>query len=128
MYLLDTDVLVDVFRGLPAAVDWVRDLGDAPMAVAGLAAMEVVQGARDAREMGRLVQGIDAFALAWPSELDCRHALADFAAYRLAHGVGLIDALIAHTALGAGATLCTFNVKHYRPFAGLTLERPYARA
>jgi len=35
--------------------------------------------------------------------------------------------LIAATALGLGATLCTFNVKHYRNIAGLAVEQPYAR-
>jgi len=35
--------------------------------------------------------------------------------------------LIAATALGLGATLCTFNAKHYRNIAGLVIERPYAR-
>jgi predicted nucleic acid-binding protein len=28
---------------------------------------------------------------------------------------------------GVSATLCTFNVKHYRMVPGLVLEQPYAR-
>ena len=30
-------------------------------------------------------------------------------------------------AVGRAATLCTFNVKHYRIIAGLTTEQPYTR-
>jgi predicted nucleic acid-binding protein len=43
------------------------------------------------------------------------------------HRLGLLDALIAACALGQGATLCTFNVKHHRVVAGLVTEQPYPR-
>jgi hypothetical protein len=35
--------------------------------------------------------------------------------------------LIAATAIGQGATLVTFNVKHYRAIQGLSTEQPYSR-
>jgi predicted nucleic acid-binding protein len=44
----------------------------------------------------------------------------------ISQNLGLIDALIAGTTIGLGATLCTFNVKHYRNIAGLVVEQPYA--
>jgi predicted nucleic acid-binding protein len=47
--------------------------------------------------------------------------LSDFTAYHLSHKVGLIDALIAACAVGRNATLCTFNVKHYRIIPDLNL-------
>jgi predicted nucleic acid-binding protein len=63
----------------------------------------------------------------WPREIDCARALADFSVLHLSHGLGLLDALIAATVIGKGATLCTFNVKHYRAVNGLTLLAPYVR-
>jgi predicted nucleic acid-binding protein len=63
----------------------------------------------------------------WPTEADCDRALSDFAAYHLSHGLGLLDSLIAACAIGLSATLCTFNVKHYRIIPGLLLEQPYTR-
>ena len=51
----------------------------------------------------------------------------DYRVLHLSHNLGLIDSLIAATTLGLGATLCTFNVKHYRGVAGLLLEQPYKR-
>lgn len=61
------------------------------------------------------------------TETDCANALSDFTAYHLSHSVGLIDALIAACAVGRNATLCTFNVKHYRAIPNLVIEQPYSR-
>jgi predicted nucleic acid-binding protein len=58
---------------------------------------------------------------------DCVRALADFTAFHLSHRLGLLDALIGACAVGRAATLCTFNVKHYRVISGLTTEQPYPR-
>ena len=59
--------------------------------------------------------------------IDCNRALADFTTYHLSHRLGLIDALIAATAIGLSMTLCTFNVKHYRVVPGLQIQQPYTR-
>ncbi|MFL5245997.1 MAG: hypothetical protein ACJ8FY_28335 [Gemmataceae bacterium] len=40
--LLDTDVLVDILRSHPPALAWLKSLTNAPIALAGLAAMELV--------------------------------------------------------------------------------------
>ncbi len=40
----------------------------------------------------------------------------------------LIDSLIAATAIGQGATLCTFNTKHFAAIPGLVTEQPYAKS
>jgi hypothetical protein len=39
--------------------------------------------------------------------------------------LGLLDALIGHTAVGLGEELATFNVKHYAVSAGLTTVQLY---
>ena len=54
-------------------------------------------------------------------------ALEQFSKLHLSHGLGLLDALIAATALGHGSVLNTFNERHYRMFPGLTTVRPYKR-
>ena len=66
--------------------------------------------------------------LLWPTEIDCRTALANYATLRLSHGLGLLDALIAATVVGRAGTLCTFNVKHFSMVPGLATLQPYARA
>ena len=50
-----------------------------------------------------------------------------FAQLHLSQGLGLLDSLIAATAVGHGSVLNTFNDRHYRMFPGLTTVRPYRR-
>jgi predicted nucleic acid-binding protein len=44
MLLLDTDVLIDIQRGRPQALEWFSRLTELP-AISGLVAMELIQGA-----------------------------------------------------------------------------------
>jgi len=39
----------------------------------------------------------------------------------------MLDALVAACAIGNGATLYTFNAKHYAAVADLMVEPPYTR-
>ena len=89
--------------------------------------MELVQNATNAQQVRTTLKLISALTIVWPREPDCTRALSDFSVLHLSHGLGLLDALIAATALGRGATLCSFNVKHYRAVQGLALLAPYKR-
>jgi predicted nucleic acid-binding protein len=123
---LDTDVLIDVQRRHPPATRWFGSLTDHP-AVPGFVLMELIQTARNALEVQRAQRLVSHLPVVWPTEADCARALTDFSRLHLSHSLGLIDALIAATAIGHGAVLCTFNVKHYRAVPGLTIVQPYVR-
>jgi predicted nucleic acid-binding protein len=125
MILLDTDVAVDILRSHPPAVNWLQGLGSAPLGLPGLVVMELVQGCQNKGQQQRVEQFCQPYALYWPAAVDCQRALQDFAAYRLSHNLGLLDALIAHTAVGLGEQLATFNTKHYGVVAALTTIQPY---
>src|SRR5712691_6151884 len=126
MDLVDTDVLIDVQRGHPPALAWFAALTDLP-AVPGFVVMELVQDARNGREVRQALKLVAPLQVVWPTEADCARALSDFTAYHLSHGLGLLDALIAACAVGLSATLYTFNVKHYHVVPGLVLAQPYTR-
>ena len=126
MLLLDTDILIDVQRGHPGALAWFAGLADVP-AVPGLVVMELIQGAHNAKQVRDALRLTAPLPVVWPTEPDCQRALADFTTLHLSHGLGLIDALIAASAIGRSAELCTFNGKHYRAVPGLVLTRPYVR-
>lgn len=126
MYLLDTDVLIDIQREYAPALMWFATLTELP-SVPGFVVMEFPgcpecsPGAAGA-EIGRPVTGCLADRGQLPACVD-----PDFVAYHLSHNLGLLDALIAACATGLSATLCTFNVKHYRMVPGLVTVQPYAR-
>src|SRR6266581_5452020 len=111
MDLVDTDVLIDGQRGHPPALAWFGGLTDLP-AVPGFVVMELIQDARNAREVRRALKLVAPFQIIWPTEPDCTSALSNSAAYHVSHGLGLLDALIAACAIGYSATLYTFNAKH----------------
>ncbi len=126
MYLLDTDILIDIQRGHVPAIAWFASLSEVP-SVPGFVVMELIQDAQNKQQVRQVLQLVAPLPVVWPTEADCARALSDFTAYHLSHKVGLIDALIAACAVGHSATLCTFNVKHYRVIPGLSLEQPYSR-
>ena len=126
MRMLDTDVLIDIQRGHSAATAWFKSLSDIPR-VPGFVVMELVQSARNLKQVRDVLKLTSPLPVAWPGEQDCNHAMHLFSAHNLTDGIGLLDSLIAWTAISANATLVTFNVKHYRVIPGLTTEQPYVR-
>ncbi len=126
MLILDTDILIDVQRGHAAALVWFAGLTDLP-SVRGLVVMELIQGAQDARQVREALRLTAPLPVVWPTTADCQRALADFTAFHLSHGLGLLDALIAAIAVGLSAELCTFNDKHDRIVPSLVTVQPYIR-
>ena len=55
MYLLDTDVLIDIQRGYAPAVSWFTSLAELP-AVPGFVVMELVQDAENAQQVRRALR------------------------------------------------------------------------
>lgn len=127
MILLDTDVMVDVLRRYEPSLDWLDSLGAAPVGIPGLVAMELLQGCRDREEEQQVQAILHPYELYWPGSADCGRAFNDFSSYHLSHGLGILDALIAETAVGCDAQLATFNEKHYGVVDALETTQPYAR-
>ncbi|MDJ1185159.1 type II toxin-antitoxin system VapC family toxin [Roseofilum casamattae] len=126
MYVLDTDILIDVLRGHQHAIQWFSNLTEIP-SIPGFVVMELIQNSQNKQQVNQTFKLIAPLSIIWLSEADCTRALSDFSQYHLSHGLGLLDALIAHCALGKQATLCTFNVKHYRVIPNLKIAQPYTR-
>lgn len=126
-HMLDTDILIDVQRNHAPAVAWLAALDLSTIGVSGYASMEMRQSARDKTEATAANSLLGLFHRVWPSRFACEAAHGDYVALHLSHKLGILDALIGATARELGATLCTFNVKHYRLVPGLTIEQPYTR-
>jgi predicted nucleic acid-binding protein len=54
-------------------------------------------------------------------------ALTSFMQGHFTHRLGIVDAIIGESAIGLGATLITFNIRHFQAVPGLITEQPYTR-
>ena len=126
MRLLDTDVMVDLLRDYPPALNWLSSQAQAP-GLPGLVLIELLTGCRSKAEMNRLLRLLEPFQLYWPTDQDCRRAVSDLVKGHLTHNLGAFEALIGECTVGLSATLCTFNQKHFRAIPNLVLEKPYPR-
>jgi predicted nucleic acid-binding protein len=122
-YLIDSDVLIDISRDRPEAIDYVDTLPD-PWMISQVTAMELLVGARDKREVAYL----DAFLSSYP--IDPLIAAIGERAYQLlkgyakSHGLHVFDSLVAATALEEGLTLVTKNQRHFAIVNQLIVQKP----
>jgi len=128
MILLDTDVMIDLLRQYPPAVAWFSALDEQEeVALPGYVVMELLQGCRNKDEEEHLQRVVAPYGVVWPMPADCDRALGIFAQYHLSHAVGLLDVLIAQTAMTLDTPLCTFNQRHYQFIPGLHTVQPYGK-
>lgn len=73
--LLDTDVLIDCLRGVPAAGNWLTQSITQPFQVPGIVGMELVAGCRDKAEFQRIQQFLQSFTVVWPEPTEFTQAL-----------------------------------------------------
>ncbi|MCL6642380.1 MAG: type II toxin-antitoxin system VapC family toxin [Candidatus Bipolaricaulota bacterium] len=115
--IFDTDVLVHYARGERRAADFIRSVPYSLRKISVVVYMELLQGARDQREMNILRRDIHRNF----SEVLAVHEAISHQATRLMerhalpHGLRVADALIAATALVHGFDLATADERHYRP-------------
>ena len=127
MKLLDTDVMIDILRGYPPAVQWLQSLDEKEeLGIPGFVVMELMNGCGNKQEMNQLMKSIEGFRIYWPGEDDCNRAMAGFAQGHLSHNLGMLDAVIGECAIGLQVPLCTFNNKHYKTL-NVTIEQPYQK-
>jgi predicted nucleic acid-binding protein len=125
--LLDTDILIEILRGKVEAAVWLAGLGQQVIGISVLVLMEILQGARNRREQDTLVKQLDRYPLIVLEGDDSERALKWLKSYHLSHGVGIMDCLIAASAVRLGKPLYTFNIKHYKVIPNLDGRVPYRR-
>lgn len=109
--LVDTDILIDCLRGRSNALAFLEGLPPRPL-VCCLSVAELYAGVRDNER-----QVLDEFVSALSPVPLTANASRVGGLYRRdfggSHGTGLVDGIIAATAVGAGACLATLNRRHY---------------
>ena len=119
MTLFDTDVLVWAFRGNEKAV---AEIGAAAeRALSAVSYMELLRGARNAREATAIRKALAAlsFRMLPVTESISDRAVALMEALALRNGLDPMDALVFSTALDGAHVLCSANHKHFKEVSDL---------
>jgi predicted nucleic acid-binding protein len=121
--IFDTDVLVWYLRGLEKAHRFIEDVTHERRALSSLTFMELLQGCRNQQEAHEVKAFIseNISLVIHPDEIISRRAIALLEQHAFSHGLRLVDAIIAASALETASSLATANVKHYRVIAPLNL-------
>jgi predicted nucleic acid-binding protein len=127
MILIDSDVLIDIVRDFPPAVQWLQSVAPDVIRIPGYVMMELIDGCHNKAQLRQLDQITTRMPVVWPSPASCTTAMFNFRALHLSHSLGLLDSLIAQTAVELALPLHTFNVKHFQHVPGLTTIQPYTR-
>ena len=120
--LFDTDVLIWVQRGNQQAAALVEREEERCISV--LTYMELLQGAKEKRQHEYILDFFREFSIRiLPLSENIGHRAAIYIEeYSLSHGLRAGDAIIAATATEIGLTLCTANIRHYKPIKELKLR------
>lgn len=123
MVVVDTNVLVDVLRGLPKAVSALERRADDEVVVPSMVRFEVLAGARPS-EMDS-IESLLEVCIDAPVDASIADEAASVARrYMRSHsGIDPIDYVVAATARLLDAELLTRNVKHFPMFR--RLKAPY---
>ena len=120
--LFDTDILIWIQRGNHRAAALVEREEERCISV--LTYMELLQGAMEKRQHEQILDFLREFTFQiLPLSENIGHRAAIYVEeYSLSHGLRAGDAMVAATATENGLTLCTSNVRHYRPIKELKLK------
>ena len=110
MILLDSDVMIDILRKHPPAMEWFDALDeDEEIALPGYAMMELIQGCRNKAEQESLQRIVGTYGIAWLSPEHCNRALDVFTEYHLSHNAGMLDVLVGQNSIGNGHAVAYFQ-------------------
>ncbi|MBC8479497.1 MAG: type II toxin-antitoxin system VapC family toxin [FCB group bacterium] len=118
LFLIDTDILVDFFRGYKKAVAFVNT-HSSHITLSSIVVAELYAGVKGDSELNTLENFVSLFqVLPVTSEIAKTGGLYR-RDYGKSHGVGLADAIIAATCEMENVELKTLNVRHYPMLRGL---------
>jgi predicted nucleic acid-binding protein len=124
--LLDTNILIGLWRRDPAMQAWIDSLPDEMVVgLPVLVVMEFIDGARNMDERKRAIKLLESYPVIHLESADSVWAQEQHANFKLSHNVGIIDALIAAPAARLKVPIYTLNTKHFSPLPDVNAIRPY---
>jgi tRNA(fMet)-specific endonuclease VapC len=122
-YLIDSDILIDISRAIPQAIEYIDSLpGD--WMISQVTAMELIVGARGKQELADLDVFISSNSIVPLSDQIGAKGYELLKSSSKSHGLHVFDSLIAATAILEDLTLLTRNKKHFHMIDKLSVEFP----
>ena len=121
MVLLDTNILIEYYKGNAAIQTVLQRIGFAALGISVITSMELLYGARDAQELRCLKQSLDSLHHWYVTVPISQHALSLIESFAKSHTLQIPDALIAATAIEHQVPLYTLNTKDFQFIPVLTL-------
>jgi len=123
--ILDTNIIIDILRELPIAVQWFRSQGAKRLAITPIVWLEALQGTSNKVERDKTFRLLQEFQTEYMLRDDQQWAMNQFMQFHLSHNVGYEDCLIASIAVRLDVPLYTRNVKHFAPLPDVAEMQPY---
>lgn len=95
-YLIDSDVLIDISRGNPAAREYIDALPEG-WAISQICALELIVGARDKRDLADIDLFLSAYVIVPLQGSTGMRAYELLKLYAKSHGLHVFDSLVAAT-------------------------------
>jgi predicted nucleic acid-binding protein len=123
---VDTDVLIDLARGLPRAVQFCRRVeARGTFGCSVISVLEMLAGCRTPQDQRLTLKNMASVEIIHVESGDSSDALQWYRRYHLSQGIGILDCFIAAAAARLDWVLHTLNTKHFRVVPGLRVKRPY---
>lgn len=125
MILLDTDILIDLLRSRPERISWFeKEFGKRDtLHISIITKLELLKGCRRKKERVVIYDWLKSFHHIHLNEVMSEKAEELFEKYYPKQGLGILDSLIAATAICSKLILYSGNQKHFKGIPGLTLKK-----
>ena len=123
---VDTDVLIDIARKDPRALDfWRRTEARSKMICSVISVFELLAGCRNPREQRATLSSLSTVDIVQIESGDSVQTLEWYRSYHLSRGIGFLDCFVAAAARRLDCEVYTLNTRHFRVIPGLKTKRPY---
>ncbi|MBO8183542.1 MAG: type II toxin-antitoxin system VapC family toxin [Archaeoglobus sp.] len=122
MYLVDTDIIIDVLRGFEGSKEFLLKIAQEGIAISTITVAEIISGkeSRDTVTREKILRFLRNFEII-PLTTEISVVAGEI---RRDYEIGIADAVIAATALNSGMTVVTRNIRHFERVKGLKLIKP----
>lgn len=124
MTLIDTDILIDVGKGISEAIDLLKSIkANSTAAISVVTQMELIVGCRNKKELQEVDKFLRQFRIIAIDKTISNRSVELLHFYFLSHNLLIADSLIAATALSLDLPFASKNQRDYRFIADLNLLR-----